>query len=166
VSETDGLLASNELYAATYDGGLSAQPTRRLAIVTCMDARIDPLRAMGLELGEAHIIRNAGGRVTEDVLRSLAISVHLLAVRTVVVMHHTGCGLMHVSEEELERRTGAPSPFYPIGDPEVAMSEDLARIRGAGYLSAVKKLAGFRFDVETGKVSYVSRPKGSVTSAE
>jgi carbonic anhydrase len=159
MSEIDRLLASNERYAPAHDGALGAHPARRLAIVTCMDARIDPMAALGLEIGEAHVIRNAGGRVTDDALRSLAVSVHLLGVRAVVVMHHTGCGLIGVSEEELHRRTGASLAFHTIDNPEVALAEDVAKIRGAGFLSSVETLAGLRFDVETGRVSCISRPE-------
>jgi carbonic anhydrase len=157
MSAIDRLLASNEQYAPSHDGELGARPTRNLAIVTCMDARIDPLEALGLEVGEAHVIRNAGGRVTDDVLRSLAVSVRLLGVSTVVVMHHTGCGLIGVNEDELQRRTGASLAFHPIGDPNAAIAEDLKTIRNTQYLSSVKTLTGFHFDVATGRISNISR---------
>jgi len=156
MGEIDRLLTSNEQYASTFSSMSGASPTRKLAVVTCMDTRIDPLRALGLHIGEAHVIRNAGGRITEDVLRSLAVSVHLLGVQAIVVMQHTGCGLIGVSEEDLQRLTGASLPFHPIGDPEAALDEDLATIRGADYFNAVDTLAGFRFDVETGIVSVQS----------
>src|SRR5688500_8117141 len=89
-----------------------------------MDARIDVFAILGLHLGEAHVIRNAGGRVTDDVLRSLALSVHVLGVDTVVVMQHTGCGLAGATDEELRRRTGAHLGFYPIDDRTAALRED------------------------------------------
>src|SRR5215212_9298893 len=100
------LLDANDAYAAARASVHDAQPSRRLAVVTCMDARIDVFAALGLHLGEAHVIRNAGGRVTADVLRSLALSCHVLGVDTVVVMQHTQCGLAGVTDEELRGFTG------------------------------------------------------------
>ena len=93
MTEVKRLLAANEAYAAARAGVADPRPSRRLAVVTCMDARIDVFAALGLHLGEAHVIRNAGGRVTDDVLRSLTLSSHVLGVDTVVVMQHTKCGL-------------------------------------------------------------------------
>src|SRR3954463_12895028 len=106
-------------------GVTDARPARHLAIVTCMDARIDVFATLGLHLGEAHVIRNAGGRVTEDVLRSLALSAHVLGVTTVVVMQHTKCGLAGVTDDELRRLTGADLGFLPIGDHAAALREDI-----------------------------------------
>src|SRR5512134_204937 len=110
------LLAANDGYAAARANVTSSRPGRRLAVVTCMDARIDVFAVLGLHLGEAHVIRNAGGRITEDVLRSLALSCHFLGVDSVVVMQHTKCGLAGVSDEELQRVTGADFGFFPIDD--------------------------------------------------
>src|SRR4051812_14056347 len=107
VNEIERIVSANEHYAAARSNVGSPRPGRRLAVVTCMDARIDVFAALGLHLGEAHVIRNAGGRVTEDVLRSLALSIHVLGVNTAVIMQHTKCGLAGVSDEELQRRTGA-----------------------------------------------------------
>src|SRR5438094_2019024 len=101
------LLSANEAYAAARANVHTGRPSRHLAVVTCMDARIDVFAALGLHLGEGHVIRNAGGRVTDDVLRSLALSSHVLGVDTVILMQHTKCGLAGVSDEELRRRTGA-----------------------------------------------------------
>src|SRR6201986_3255113 len=101
------LLAANQAYAAARANVADPRPGRHLAAVTCMDARIDVFAVLGLHLGEAHVIRNAGGRVTEDVLRSLALSSHVLGVDTVVVTQHTRCGLAGVSDAELQERTGA-----------------------------------------------------------
>src|SRR5215212_7655317 len=99
------LLDANDAYAAARANVADARPSRRLAIVTCMDARIDVFAVLGLHLGEAHVIRNAGGRITSDVLRSLALSSHVLGVDTVVVMQHTKCGLAGVADDELRERT-------------------------------------------------------------
>src|SRR5258707_6283889 len=101
------LLTANRAYSAARSNVADPRPSEHLAVVTCMDARIDVFAVLGLHLGEAHVIRNAGGRVTEDVLRSLALSVHVLGVTTVIVMQHTKCGLAGVSDAELRARTGA-----------------------------------------------------------
>src|ERR1700742_2496921 len=114
MNETDRLLSANQSYAAARARVADARPGRRLAVVTCMDARIDVFAALGLHLGDAHVIRNAGGRVTDDVLRSLALSTHVLGVDTVAVMQHTKCGLAGVTDEELQRLTGADLGFFPI----------------------------------------------------
>src|SRR4051795_6888480 len=100
------LLSANEAYAAARANVADAKPSRHLAVVTCMDARIDVFAALGLHLGESHVIRNAGGRVTDDVLRSLALSCHVLGVETVVLMQHTKCGLTGVTDDELRSITG------------------------------------------------------------
>ena len=116
----DDLLAANE--GAPRPALLDQRPTRRLAIVTCMDARIDVFAVLGLELGDAHVIRNAGGRLTDDVLRSLALSSGMLGVDTVVVMQHTRCGLAGASDAELRARTGADLDFLPIADHEASLA--------------------------------------------
>src|SRR5687767_8084206 len=107
MTQLDRLLAANEAYAAGRANVADPRPSRALAVVTCMDARIDVFASLGLQLGESHVIRNAGGRVTDDVLRSLALSTHAFGVDTVVVMQHTQCGLAGVTDEELQERTGA-----------------------------------------------------------
>ena len=103
MDEITELLAANRGYAAARANVADPRPGRRMAVVTCMDARIDVFAVLGLHLGEAHVIRNAGGRVTDDVLRSLALSSHVLGVDTVVVMQHTNCGLAGVTDQELRR---------------------------------------------------------------
>src|SRR5256714_4507581 len=107
------LLTANEAYAAARASVADPRPSEHLAVITCMDARIDVFAVLGLHLGEAHVLRNAGGRVTEDVLRSLALSVHVLGVNTVIVMQHTKCGLAGVTDEELRAITGADVGFLP-----------------------------------------------------
>src|SRR3954449_7150356 len=119
------LLEANHAYAAARAYVADPRPSRHLAVVTCMDARIDVFAALGLHLGEAHVIRNAGGRVTDDVLRSLALSCHVLGVDTVVVMQHTKCGLAGVTDDELRQRTGADLGFFPIDDHAAALHEDV-----------------------------------------
>src|SRR5436190_17794545 len=150
--EISRLIDANEAYAEARASVADARPGRRLAVVTCMDARIDVFAALGLHLGEAHVIRNAGGRVTEDVLRSLALSAHVLGVTTVVVMQHTKCGLAGVTDEELRRLTGADLGFLPIGDHAAALREDIDVLTTRPYLEPVTVIAGLVFDVESGEL--------------
>ncbi len=126
-----------------------------MAVVTCMDARIDVFAVLGLHLGEAHVIRNAGGRITDDVLRSLALSSHVLGVDTVVVMQHTNCGLAGVTDEELRTLTGADLGFFPIDDHAAALREDIALLAQMPYLGPLELIAGFIYDVESGEVEDV-----------
>ena len=151
----DDLLAASK--AAPHPGQLDGRPARRLAVVTCMDARIDVAAVLGLALGEAHVIRNAGGRVTDDVLRSLALSSGTLGVDTVVVMQHTRCGLEGASDAELRTRTGADLDFLPIADHEASLKADVDRLSRTPYLSGVRTIAGFVYDVESGKIEDVTR---------
>jgi carbonic anhydrase len=154
VSEIEQLLAANKSYVPS-DEATDARPSRRLAVVTCMDARIDVFAVLGLRLGEAHVIRNAGGRVTEDVLRSLALSTHVLGVDTVVVMQHTKCGLVGVTDDDLRRLTGADLGFLPIDDHAAALREDVGQLRDTPYLNRLVDIAGLVYDVETGRVDVV-----------
>ena len=155
MSELETLLAANAGYAAARANVADARPSRRLAVVTCMDARIDVFAALGLHLGEAHVLRNAGGRITEDMLRSLALSTHVLGVRTVVVMQHTKCGLTGVADEELRRITGADLGFLPIDDHKAALREDVELLLSRPYMSLVSTVIGVIFDVESGQLSPV-----------
>jgi len=157
MAEIDRILAANEGYAAARSNTGSPRPLRRLAVVTCMDARIDVFAALGLHLGEAHVIRNGGGRVTDDVLRSLAVSSHLLGVDTVLLMQHTKCGLAGVSDAQLRDLTGAGLEFFAFDDHAVALREDIDRLTSAAYLAPLKTVAGCVFDVETGHLHDVAR---------
>lgn len=152
MSHISSLLKANRDYAAARANVADARPGRRLAIVTCMDARIDVFAALGLHLGEAHVIRNAGGRVTDDVLRSLALSSQVLGVDTVVVMQHTKCGLAGVTDGELRRLTGADLGFFPIDDHTAALREDIELLSSTSFLSPLRFIAGFVYDVESGKI--------------
>ena len=157
MTEVSRLLADNKAYAAARANVADPRPSRRLAVVTCMDARIDVFAALGLHLGEAHVIRNAGGRVTDDVLRSLTLSSHVLGVDTVVVMQHTKCGLAGVTDQELRRRTGADFGFFPIDDHAAALREDIEFLISKPYLEPLKIIAGFVYDVESGDIDDVVR---------
>src|SRR6201990_940858 len=146
----DELLDANKAYADARANVSDPRPGRRLAVVTCMDARIDVFAVLGLHLGEAHVIRNAGGRVTDDVLRSLALSSHVLGVDTVVVMQHTKCGLAGVTDEELRRLTGADFDFLALDDHAAALREDIDLLTTRPYLAPIRIVAGLVYDVESG----------------
>lgn len=122
-----------------------------------MDTRIDVFAVLGLNLGEAHVLRNAGGRVTEDVLRSLALSTHVLGVDSVVVMQHTKCGLAGATDEELRRVTGADLGFFPIDDHAAALQEDVDLLARTPFLGVIRELAGCVYDLETGDVTDIVR---------
>ena len=157
MSQIASLLAANEGYAAARANVADGRPGRRLAILTCMDARIDVFAVLGLHLGEAHVLRNAGGRVTDDVLRSLALSCHVLGVDTLVVMQHTKCGLGGVTDEELRAHTGADLGFFPIDDHAAALREDVDLLATTPFLGPLQVIAGFVYDVESGKIDELVR---------
>ena len=122
-----------------------------------LDSRIDVFAVLGLHLCDAHVIRNAGGRVTDDVLRSLALSCQVLGVDTVVVMQHTKCGLVGVTEEELRELTGADLGFFAIDDHEARLKDDIDLLAAKPYLEPVKVISGFVYDVESGEVNHLVR---------
>ncbi|MCU1392419.1 MAG: putative carbonic anhydrase [Ilumatobacteraceae bacterium] len=156
-SRIERLIAANHAYAEARSKITEARPSQSLAVVTCMDARIDVFAALGLHLGEAHVLRNAGGRITDDVLRSLALSTHVLGVDTVVVMQHTKCGLAGVTDEELRAFTGADLGFFPIDDHMAALQEDIDTLTTTPYLKPLRLISGFVFDVETGELAELIR---------
>jgi carbonic anhydrase len=152
----DELVSANERYAAAFtDPGMDARPVRRVAIVACMDARLDLHAALGLELGDCHTIRNAGGVVTDDVIRSLTISQRALGTRSVVLIHHSGCGLLHLTEDfraELEHEVGV-KPSWAVEsftDLDQDVRQSMARVRTSPFLPHTDDVRGFVFDVTTG----------------
>jgi carbonic anhydrase len=156
------LLRRNADYAAGFDGELPPQPAKELAVVACMDSRIEPWAAFGLRRGEAHVIRNAGARVTEDVVRSLAVSVHLLGVKAVAVVGHTGCGLTGRSNSEIasaiEQHVGVDLgdfDFLVVDDIETAVRDDAARLRRDPLFAGVE-VGGLLFDIATGRLTQLS----------
>lgn len=151
------LLDANSTYARTHERTDQARPARGLAIVACMDARVDVAAVLGLERGDAHVIRNAGGRVTDDVLRSLAVSTHVTGVDTVVLMQHTDCAMASTTDEQLQARTGANLRFFTIGDHHAALRHDIETLSSAPFLQRVTVMAGFVYDVETGAIDEVVR---------
>ena len=157
MTDIDSLLQANRDYAAAGPPRADRTPSRSLAVITCIDTRIDPLAVLGLRVGDAVILRNAGGRVTDDVLRSLAVAVHLLGVRTVVLMQHTLCGVVGTTDAELRAQVGADLDFLPIAEHTSALRSDIAALTGAPYLSDVTSIAGFVYDVESGAVTEIER---------
>jgi carbonic anhydrase len=164
MTQISQLLSANQGYAAARANVADPRPGRHMAVVTCMDARIDVFAVLGLHLGEAHVIRNAGGRVTDDVLRSLALSSQVLGVDTVVVMQHTKCGLAGVTDAELRQLTGADLGFFPIDDHAAALNEDITLLAGTPYLHPLKVIAGLIYDVESGEVADVAYWERPTTS--
>ena len=151
------LPAANQASSAASADLADPRPRRHLAVITCMDARIDVFAVLGLHLGEAHVIRNAGGRVTDDVLRSLALSCGVLGVDTAVVMQHTKCGLVGVSDAQLRELTGADLSFFPIDDHAAALREDMDLLVRTPYLDRLRIIAGLVYDVESGQLEEVVR---------
>ncbi|MBW3603128.1 MAG: carbonic anhydrase [Actinobacteria bacterium] len=159
----DELLEANERFADSYEGGeLEMAPRRRLAVLTCMDARLAPERFLDLVLGEAHVIRNAGGRASDDALRSLVVSTRLLRTREVVVIHHTDCGMMSFDSEEfqqvLREETGADAAgidFLGFSDLDDSVREDVERITTCTYMDEGISVSGLVYDVATGRLREV-----------
>jgi carbonic anhydrase len=162
MSGIDDLLQSNAEYARTFDrGDLPIPPARRLAIVTCMDARILPSRAFGIEEGDAHIIRNAGGRA-QEALRSLVISERLLGTNEIMIVHHTNCGMLTFTNAQLQAKVkqdlGADAShidFLPFTDVEESVREDVSFLISSPLIPANVTIRGFVYDVRTGRVTEV-----------
>jgi carbonic anhydrase len=137
-------------------------PGRKLAVLACMDARLDPARVLGLEEGDAHVIRNAGGVVSDDAIRSLAISQHLLGTEEIVIIHHTDCGMLTFSDaefaERLESETGRRPDWnaQAFEDLDVDVRDSIARIKGSPFVPRTDSVRGFVYEVETGRLREVS----------
>ena len=162
----DELLEANRSFSEGFDeGGKPMPPARGVVVITCMDARIDPAKALGLEIGDAHVIRNAGGRVSDDAIRSLIISTTLLGTREVVVIQHTDCGMLTFKNEDLrakladERGTDASDiDFLPFPDLNATLREDVERIRSNPHLDTSITVSGYVYDVDTGALTEVVAP--------
>lgn len=162
MSVTDELLAGAAQYAARFDrGDLPLPPARRVAVVACMDARLDPQALLGLNLGDAHVIRNAGGAVTDDVVRSLAISQRLLGTREIVLLHHTDCGMLTFTDDEfragIQADTGIRPPWSAeaFTDLDDDVRQSVARITASPFIPHRDAVRGFVYDVATGALREV-----------
>jgi carbonic anhydrase len=162
VSVTDELLKNAEQYAATFDkGGLPLPPAKHVAILACMDARLNPYGLLGLEEGDAHVIRNAGGVVTDDEIRSLAISQRLLGTEEIILIHHTDCGMLTFSDDDFRRQVQEETGIKPqwscetFPDLEEDVRQSMARIKASPFIPKKDQVRGFVYDVETGRLDEV-----------
>jgi carbonic anhydrase len=160
VSEVDRMLAANEMWARGFPGPLPVRPARAVAVVACMDSRMPLFPLLGLAVGDAHVIRNAGGVVTEDTLRSLTVSQHVLGTREIVLVHHTDCGLQSTDEaafaDQVEQSTGhrPPWPVRAFRDVEDDVRESMRLLRESPYLLS-HEVRGTVYDVDTGRLREV-----------
>lgn len=162
MSVTDELLANAEKYAATFDkGDLPLPPARQIAIVACMDARLNPYGLLGLSEGDAHVIRNAGGVVTADELRSLAISQRLLGTKEIILIHHTDCGMLTFTDDEFRAQVLADTGIKPawaaeaFDDLDTDVRQSIARIKAEPAIPLKDAVRGFVYDVATGTLREV-----------
>ncbi|SNT44457.1 carbonic anhydrase [Asanoa hainanensis] len=162
MSAIDHLLHANESYAETFPGPRPQRPKLRLAVVACMDSRLDLFGALGLEIGDAHLIRNAGGLPTEDVLRSLAISQRSLGTREVVIIHHTECGMDGFDDDAFRERLTAETGVAPhwnvpgFSDIRQTARKSIATVRGCAWLPHRDDVRGFVFDIATARLEEVA----------
>ncbi|KZS54399.1 beta-class carbonic anhydrase [Mycobacterium ostraviense] len=159
---TDEYLAHNAQYASTFKGPLPLPPSKHIAILACMDARLDVYRLLGINEGEAHVIRNAGGVATDDAIRSLAISQRLLGTREIMLIHHTDCGMLTFTDDEFKRaiheEVGVKPPWAAeaFSDVAEAVKQSLRRIEHSLFVTKHVSVRGFVFDVATGKLAEVT----------
>ncbi|MCR5976994.1 carbonic anhydrase [Gordonia jinghuaiqii] len=159
---TDEYLANNAEYAKTFTGPLPLPPSKHVAVVACMDARLDVYRVLGLNPGEAHVIRNASGVVTDDEIRSLAISQRLLGTTEIILIHHTDCGMLTFTDDEFKRgiqdETGQKPEWAAesFGDLDEDVRQSITRIENSPFVTKTTSLRGFVFDVATGLLREVS----------
>ncbi|AGT92019.1 hypothetical protein O5Y_10765 [Rhodococcus erythropolis CCM2595] len=158
---TDEYLQNNAAYAEQFTGPLPLPPSKHVAVLACMDARIDVYRVLGIQEGESHVIRNAGGVVTDDEIRSLAISQRLLGTTEIILIHHTDCGMLTFTDDDFKRsiqdeigiKPNWAAESFPDIDEDVRQS--LKRIENSPFVTATTSLRGFVFDVATGKLNEV-----------
>ncbi|MEA2401526.1 MAG: carbonic anhydrase [Thermoleophilaceae bacterium] len=159
----DNLIDNNAAYASDFDKGeLPLPPARKLAVLACMDARLDPAKILGLQEGDAHVIRNAGGVVSDDALRSLAISQNLLGTEEIVLIHHTDCGMLTFTDEEfaqkLEEETGSRPEWraHAFDDLDEDVRRSIDTIRTSPFVPRTDNVRGFVYEIETGRLREVS----------
>jgi len=163
MSVTDELLRNAEQYAASFDRGeLPLPPAKRVAVLACMDARLNPYGLLGLEEGDAHVIRNAGGVVTDDEIRSLAISQRLLGTEEIMLIHHTDCGMLTFGDDEFRRQIQDETGIKPewaaetFDNLEEDVRQSIARIKQSPFIPKKEHVRGFIYDVKTGRLDEVS----------
>jgi carbonic anhydrase len=163
MSFTDALLDNNAAYVSSFDKpALPRLPARKLAVLACMDARLDPAKILGLTEGDAHVIRNAGDVVSDDALRSLAISQNLLGTEEIVLIHHTDCGMLTFTDDEfadrLESETGERPSWraHAFDDLEGSVRDSIEKIRSSPFVPRTDNVRGFVYEVETGRLREVS----------
>ena len=162
MSATDELLANNQRYADGFTGPLPLPPARGVAVVACMDARLNVYAMLGLEEGQAHVIRNAGGVVTDDGIRSLAISQRLLGTREIILIHHTDCGMLTFTDDDFKAAIQADTGIKPawsaeaFSDLDTDVRQSIARIKASPFIPQKDSVRGFVFDVATGKLNEVA----------
>jgi carbonic anhydrase len=163
MSATDELLTSNDSYAASFDkADLPAPPAKKVAVVACMDARLNVYGMLGLREGDAHVIRNAGGVVTDDAIRSLAISQRLLGTEEIVLIHHTGCGMLTFTDDEfrtqIEQETGIKPAWAAeaFRDLDSDVRQSVARVKASPFVPHKESVRGFVYEVETGRLREVT----------
>jgi len=163
VSTTDELLRNAETYAASFDkGDLPIPPARKIAVLACMDARLNPYALLGLQEGDAHIIRNAGGVVTDDEIRSLSISQRLLGTEEIVLIHHTDCGMLTFTDDAFKRSVQDDVGIKPewaaeaFDDLDEDVRQSIARIKASPFIPRKESVRGFVYEVETGRLREVT----------
>jgi carbonic anhydrase len=162
MSAVDDYASNNEQYALTHPGGIPGRPSKHIAVVACMDARMSVAPMLGMRDGEAHVLRNAGGVVTDDVVRSLAISQRLLGTREIMLIHHTDCGMQTTTEDGFKRAVEAETGIRPpwavesFGDAEQDVRQSIARLMASPFIPHKDAIRGFVFDVDTGKLNEVA----------
>ncbi len=160
MSTVDEFREANDAYASSFDkGNLPMPPARHVAVLTCMDARLHPASFLGLKVGDAHVIRNAGGRASDDAIRSLVISEQLLGTNTVVVIHHTDCGMLTFSNDDLRSKLqqdlhadASHIDFLPFKNLEQSVRDDVAAIKNSPLIPKNIEVSGFIYDVHSGKL--------------
>jgi len=162
MSATDELLANNQRYADGFTGPLPLPPAKGVAVVACMDARLNVYAMLGLEEGQAHVIRNAGGVITDDEIRSLAISQRLLGTREIILIHHTDCGMLTFTDDDFRAAIQADTGIRPawsaeaFSDLDTDVRQSIARIKASPFIPQKDSVRGFVFDVATGKLNEVT----------
>lgn len=162
MSTTDSLLRNNESYARSFEKGhLPMPPAKHVAVLACMDARLDVHKILGLEEGDAHVIRNAGGVATDDAIRSLVISQRLLGTNEIILVHHTDCGMLTFKDDDVKAKIESEVGIRPafaleaFADPESDVRQSIARIEASPFIPSKTNIRGFIYDVRTGRLSEV-----------